>query len=241
MPNFQKSLYTFASLKRQHYMNQRLTEIEEALLPGEFLNSDHQSVIDYAKETTTGVNDPVEQIQALFLDIRERFRYDPYNLNLNREAVKSSHLLTRNHGYCIEKSGLLVSTARVLGIPGRMAFANVKNHIGTAKLEAILKTNLLVFHGYAEIYLHDRWIKLAPIFNRSLCEKLNVDTLEFDGENDAVFQEFDHSGGQFMEYIHEYGSFNDVPYKMFIGELAKHYPHLAHHLLKMEDLNLQIT
>ncbi len=222
-------------------MNQKLTDIEKGLIPGKYLDSDHPAVVEYAHKVTQGITDPVAQIQALFLDIRERFRYDPYNLNLNAEAVKSSHLLTRDYGYCIEKSGLLVSSARVLGIPGRMAFANVKNHIGTAKLEAILKTNLLVFHGYAEIFLHDKWIKLAPIFNKSLCEKLKVDTLEFDGDNDAVFQEYDQSGGLFMEYVHEYGAFYDIPYEMFINELMKHYPHLAHHLNNKIDLTLQIT
>ncbi len=216
------------------------SNFDQFLFPGTYLDSDHQKVVEYTHSVVGLESDPVEQIKLLFSDIRDRFKYDPYNLNLSKEGIKSSNLLRRNYGYCIEKSGLLVSTARVLGIPGRMAFANVKNHIGTAKLEAILETNLLVFHGYAEIYLQEKWIKLAPIFNTSLCEKLGVETLDFNGQNDAVFQEYDKKGGKFMEYVHEYGSFNDIPYDMFISELMKHYPHLANHLSERKDLNIQI-
>ncbi len=220
-------------------MNKQEEKLKDYLKPGTYLDSDHPTIADYAKQVVSDESDPISQIQLLFLDIRDRFKYDPYNLNFTKEGIKSSNLLTRNYGYCIEKSGLLVSSARTLGIPGRMAFANVKNHIGTAKLEAFLGTDVLVFHGYAEIFLHNRWVKLAPIFNEGLCEKLNVETLAFDGENDAVFQEYDNAGGKFMEYVHEYGSFQDIPYEMFISELKKHYPHLSHYLSK--DLNLQIS
>lgn len=197
------------------------------LLPATFVDSDHPQVISYAKEISQPFSQSKEQLIALYYAVRDGFRYDPYRLNLTKEALKASHLLQRNYGYCIEKSCLFVACARVLGIPARLGFARVRNHIGTEKLEAILKTNVLVFHGYAEVWLHDRWIKATPVFNKELCERLNVAPLEFDGTSDAVFQAYDQHGGRFMEYLHDYGTFEDVPYEYFISELQRFYPHLS--------------
>lgn len=197
------------------------------LQPGTFIDSNHPSVIAYARALSYPYTQPKDQLTALYYAVRDGFRYDPYRLNLSKEALKASHLLQRNYGYCIEKSCLFAACARALGIPARLGFARVRNHIGTEKLEAILKTNVLVFHGYAEVLLNGRWLKATPVFNRELCERLQVAPLEFDGTSDAVFQAYDEKGNQFMEYLHDYGTFADVPYDLFMAELCTFYPHLS--------------
>lgn len=202
-------------------------DLEKYLAPGEFINSDHPEVIRFTEENTKEYESPVEKVTALYYAVRDKFRYDPYTLDLSREAVKASSIVSRDYGYCVEKSCLFAAGARVLGIPSRMGFSNVRNHIGTSALEEILKTDVLVFHGYAELWLNERWVKATPVFNDTLCHKLNVTPLDFDAENDAIFQEFDKDGGQFMEYLHDYGTFSDVPYDKFIEQLNHYYPHLT--------------
>lgn len=189
-------------------------------------------------ESTADFHTPNEKIKALYYAVRDGFWYDPYRLDFTTDAIKASHIVSRNYGYCIEKSCLFAAGARVLGIPSRMGFANVKNHIGTAKLEEVLKTNLLVFHGYAEIWLNNQWVKATPVFNKGLCQKLNVEPLEFDGSEHAVFQQYNKAGGKFMEYLHDYGTFADIPYDMLIDELVKHYPHLAAVIVDQRSINL---
>ncbi|MBL6448426.1 transglutaminase domain-containing protein [Fulvivirga sp. 29W222] len=211
---------------------------EEYLKPGVYINSDHRDVIRFAQERTADYSTIDDKIKALYYAVRDEFWYDPYRLDFTTEAIKASHIVSRDYGYCIEKSCLFAAGARALGVPARMGFANVKNHIGTAKLEEVLKTNLLVFHGYAEVWLNDRWVKATPVFNKGLCNKLNVDPLEFDGYEDAVFQQFSKSGGKFMEYVHDYGTFSDIPYEMLIDELVKHYPHLAKIIIDQRIMNL---
>ncbi|NMM47361.1 transglutaminase-like domain-containing protein [Marinigracilibium pacificum] len=206
--------------------------MEKYLKPGKYIDSDHPNVIEFVDKHTDGLSDAKQKIIALYYAVRDGFRYDPYRLDFSEEAIRASHITTRDYGYCIEKSNLFTASARVIGVPARMGFANVKNHIGTSKLEKVLKTNLLVFHGYSEIFLHDKWIKVTPVFNKELCYKLNVDSLEFDGENESIFQEYDKSGGDFMEYLHDYGTFEDIPYELMLSELEKHYPHLKDELLK---------
>ena len=210
-------------------------ELNKYLKSAEFVNADHPDVQQFAMDVTFGANNDVEKVKYLYYAVRDGFRYDPYRLHFSKEDMKASSLLRRDYGYCVEKSCLFAAACRVIGIPARLGFANVRNHIGTAKLEAILNTDVLVFHGYAEIYLNDKWIKVTPVFNKKLCEKLNVKPLEFNPNDDSIFQEYNEYGGRFMEYLHQYGHFADIPYELFMDELLKHYPHLA---VQIQERNL---
>ncbi|MEQ9297003.1 MAG: transglutaminase-like domain-containing protein [Cyclobacteriaceae bacterium] len=203
---------------------------ERYLRATDYIDADHPLVIDYAREHATA-NAPIDQAVQLYYAIREGFKYNPYELVLTKEGLKASNLLKKDSGYCVEKANLLAACCRSLGIPSRLGFGIVKNHIGVEQVLKHLKTDLLVFHGYAELYLEGQWVKATPAFNKELCEHYQVEPLEFDGQHDSLFQEYNSFGHQFMEYKHEYGSFEDLPRDLFISELKKYYPHI------FEDLN----
>ncbi|NJL13580.1 MAG: transglutaminase family protein [Microscillaceae bacterium] len=208
------------------------------LLPTEFIDSDHSLVQAFAHQHAPASLSPLAQAQALYYAVRDGFRYEPYQADLRREALKASHLLGRNYGYCIEKAILLAAAARAVGIPSRLGFGNVRNHIATEKLEEKLQTNVMVFHGYTELFLENKWVKATPAFNQSLCERLRVMPLEFDGQSDSVFQEFTPNGQKHMEYVHEYGTFADMPYDLYIQSLQTHYPHLFANRVELEHYGL---
>jgi len=201
--------------------------MERFLTPTEFLDSDHDSVREYAEEKTVGSSSDTERAIKLYYAVRDDFQYDPYLLDLRRESVRASKLLTKKRGYCVEKAVLLAAAARSVGIPSRLSFYIVKNHIATEKLALALEKDYLVFHGAAEMFLEGQWVKATPAFNKRLCDFLGVDPIEFDGTSDAIFQEYDRKGNVFMEYLHDYGAFDDMPYQMFLDELDKHYPHIT--------------
>ena len=133
--------------------------------------------------------------------------------------MKSSSLVSRRRGYCIEKAVLLASSARAIGIPSRLGFAKVRNHIGTAGLEKYLETNVLVPHGYAELYLDNQWVKATPAFDKKLCGKLGVAPLEFNGQTDSVFQPYSSTGDKEMEYLEDFGTYADTPRSLLIDLL----------------------
>src|SRR5678816_2163122 len=201
--------------------------MEQFLSPTEFLDSDHDSVREYAEKNTVGASNDTERAVKLYYAVRDDFQYDPYVLDLRRESLRASRLLTKKRGYCVEKAVLLAAAARSVGIPSRLSFYIVRNHIATEKLAKALEKDYLVFHGAAEMFLEGRWVKATPAFNRRLCDFLGVDPIEFDGTSDAIFQEYDREGNVFMEYLHDYGAFDDMPYQMFLDELDKHYPHIT--------------
>ena len=41
----------------------------------------------------------------------------------------------------------------------------------------------------------------------------NVAPLDFNGEEDTVFQSYDEAGGKFIKYLYDYGTYDDVPYE----------------------------
>jgi len=126
--------------------------------------------------------------------------------------------------FCIPKAVLLAALGRAAGIPTRLGFADVRNHFSSGRLEALLGTNLFVFHGYAEFLLDGRWLKATPAFNRELCERFDVPALEFDGTRHALFQRFDAQGRQQMEYVRERGTFSDLPFTEMLQAFRESYP-----------------
>ena len=212
-------------LKSAHYINsgaQTLIQQAQSVINQAIFVQNPDSAPDPIPEP-----DEISKAIALYLYVRDQWRYDPYDLVLDPAKLKASDILERNAGNCCEKAILLAGLARAAGIPARLGFARVYNHLGTARLEELLKTNLMVFHGFTELYLNEKWVKATPAFNKDLCEKLNVNPLEFNGLEDSIFQEYDRGEGkQFMEYVHDYGTFSDFPYTYFMEELMSHYPHV---------------
>jgi transglutaminase-like putative cysteine protease len=196
------------------------------LAPNAFVDSTHPEVVAYAERHRSSDGDVATAV-ALYYAIRDGLRYTPWQVSFEAEDYRSSEVATRSYergGHCIDKALLLAGCARAVGIPSRLHFANVRNHIGTAKLESMLGTDLLVFHGYAELFLEGRWVAATPAFNRQLCEHLKVPPLEWDGREDAIFQAYAPGGARFMEYVHDYGTFADIPHALMVGEWHKYYP-----------------
>ena len=200
--------------------------MQEYLQPTEFLDFDRESVREFAENHARGAKTETEKAVALYYAVRDGFQYNPYIIDLRREGLRASDLLIRDRGYCVEKAVLLAASARAVGVPSRLSFYIVRNHIATEKLERALKKNYLVFHGAAEVFLDGKWLKTTPAFNAGLCKYLGVAPLEFDGTGDSIFQQYDERGNVFMEYLEDYGAFPDLPYELYLQELGKHYPHI---------------
>lgn len=201
--------------------------MQSCLEPTYYLNHDDPGVQEFAESHTRDLKTDKERAVVLFKVVRDKFAYNPYDINLEKQAMRASEILKRTHGYCNEKAIVLAAALRHLGIPARLYFGNVRNHIGTSRLEKLLQTDVLAFHGCVEIELEGKWLKATPAFNAGLCRRLGVEPLEFNGEEDCIFQQFSNDGRRFMEYIEIHGSYDDMPYDRFVQELRKHYGHLV--------------
>jgi transglutaminase-like putative cysteine protease len=167
-----------------------------------------------------------EKTIRLYLKVRDSWRYDPYSLSFSKENFKASNIAKKSKGHCVEKSIILIACLRALNIPARLHLGKVKNHIGVERLTEKFGTNELTPHGMVNVYLNNKWLKLSPAFNKSMCRICNVSPLEFDGENSSFLQEFNDEGNLFMEYLDDYGHFEDVPLEFMINNAKEHYPNI---------------
>lgn len=195
--------------------------------PAEFIDSDHPSIIAEARLLTSGIADPAEQARILYEAVRDGIRYDPYGDYLDPSTYRASAVLAAGSGYCVGKAALYAAFCRVLAIPARVGLADVRNHLATPRLLDAVGTDVFAYHGYTEIYLDERWLKASPTFNETLCDRLGVAPLPFDGRSDALLQSFDGKGRTFMAYLADHGSFFDVPVKFLIREMSRLYPKLC--------------
>jgi len=200
------------------------SEPDAVLRPSFYIDSDHPSVIRFAKDAAGSETTEPRKAVALFYAVRDGIRYDPYRIDLSPEAMRASAALDRGYAFCIPKAVLLAAAARAEGIPSRLGFADVRNHLTTDRLRRLIQTDVFVFHGYTEFLLEDRWVKATPAFNAALCERFDVEPLEFDGHSDALLQQSDRKGNRYMEYLRERGHFDDLPLDELRRAFEEWYP-----------------
>jgi transglutaminase-like putative cysteine protease len=198
-------------------------EPDRYLCPTWFIDSDNPDVRAHAVQITKGCTTEQERAVKCFYAVRDGIRYDPYSITAEPLDYRASVTLDRRVAYCIPKAVLLTALARAAGIPARLGFADVRNHLASKKLLAQLGTDLFIFHGFTELWLAGSWVKATPAFNIELCLRFGVRPLEFDGRHDSLFHEYSIDGQRNMEYLGSRGSFADLPLNEILTAFKKEY------------------
>ena len=188
-------------------------KLEKYLKSTPIIDSDNGSVINKAQELTKGLDGAIEKAKALFYFVRDKIRYNIYVPKYPADTFRASETLNRGQGYCVQKAVLLVTLARAVGIPARLNFAKIRNNLISPKLYKVMKGNIFPWHGYAELYLQEKWVKATPTFDLKMCQKHGIIPVEFDGQNDARFNRYNEEGKLHIEYLKDYGPYDDVPFE----------------------------
>ena len=194
-----------------------------------FIDSDSPEVAQFANQAAGDLTDQVDVARALFYAVRDGIRYDPYKCSVEPEHYRASCVAGSTSNWCIPKSVLYVAAARYRGIPARLGFADVRNHLTSEALSKSMGTDLFAWHGFAELLLNQRWVKLSTAFNIELCRKFGVKALEFDPVDGALMHPYDGAGNRHMEYVNERGSYDDLPLAQIFATFDKVYPNWAPH------------
>lgn len=187
------------------------------------IESTHSAVVHFTRLHAGDAVSDVEQAVRLFYAVRDGFRYDPYQIDLTVAGMKASTTLVARRGWCVSKAILLAACCRSLGIPARLGFADVRNHLSTERMRQRMRTDIFYWHGYTEMLIDGNWVKATPAFNIELCEKFRLLPLEFDGRNDSLYHPFDAEGNRHMEYVSQRGSYSDLPLEEIIKTFEEKY------------------
>ena len=200
---------------------------QDCLAAADLIDAGHPDVRAFA-DRNAGTGTERERAVRLYYAVRDGFRYDPYRVDLRPGGMKASAVLANGYGWCVPKAALLAAVCRAAGIPARVGFADVRNHLSTERMREAMDTDVFVWHGFTEIWLDGAWRKATPAFNIELCERFGLLPLEFDGVEDSIYHPFDKSGQRHMEYLLQRGSFVDVPLDLLLDDFRKVYPKWLH-------------
>lgn len=206
-----------------------------------YLDFEHEVVQGFIAHHAAKLTDPVEIAVALYYAVRDEIRYDPYSIDMSVIGLRASTTLANKTGWCVSKAVLLAACYRAKGIPARLGFANVKNHLSSERLRAHMKTDVFAWHGYTSVLLNNKWVKATPAFNKELCEKANLFPLEFDGRKDSIYHEFDRAGQKHMEYLQEHGEFDDLPLARIVADFERLYGAVESSLASPSEANTSFT
>jgi len=188
--------------------------LEEYLRATDIIDSDSPSIREKAEELTIGLRTDSDKASALFYYVRDSIKFSPYAPGHLLEHNRASVVLDRGQGFCYQKAIVLAAMARAVGIPARLGFADIRNHQLSEKfLKLMYGSNVLVYHGYTELYLNGRWVAATPAYDARLCQDNGFVPVDFDGENDARFPKHTASGEPHIEYIGQRGHHSDLPWE----------------------------
>jgi len=197
--------------------------MNEYLHSASFIDSGHAAVRKFSEKHASG-RGAREKAVSLYYAVRDEIRYNPF-LDFSDPAVfRASSVLEAGEGFCIGKAALLAAAARHAGIPARVGFADVKNHLTTPRLAETMGSDLFVYHGYTDLLLEGKWVKATPAFNLALCHRFRVKPLEFNGREDSIFHPFDQDERRHMEYLRDRGRYADVPVQEIQDAFREAYP-----------------
>src|SRR2546428_9686805 len=129
--------------------------MKQSLRPGRYIDSAPPAVIRFSKQNSQG-SVARERAVSLYYAVRDKVRYNPFLDFSNEEVFKASSVLAADQGFCVGKAALLAACVRAAGIPPRVGFADVKNHLTTPRLAATMGADLFVHDAAAAPYLEGR-------------------------------------------------------------------------------------
>jgi len=190
-----------------------MTSMERYLICTSFIDCDSASVRTTAQSVTSGLDNDRERAVAIYYFVRDRIRHNPYAPCQVPDECRASATLERGHGFCQHKAIVLVALARALGIPARIGLVDVRDHLLSPRFrEMIGGDNLLIQHGYAELYVNEEWLHVSPAYDAETCQKAGFVPVDFDGTGDARDSAYDQEGKRHIEHVKDHGQYDDFPW-----------------------------
>ncbi|MEE1752045.1 transglutaminase-like domain-containing protein [Streptomyces sp. SP18CS02] len=197
------------------------------LRPTEFFDHESPTIRAFVEKSVKDPSaDPVGQVVDLYYAVRDGLFYEVYGADLSRQGLRASSIAVAGQGFCIHKSILFATAVRAVGVPSRIVFADVRNHLASDRLKQLIGGDVF-FHALTSVQLDGRWTRATPVFNKLLCRLYGMKPLEFDGTADSMhhpYQDDANGGGVQMEFLKEHGEFDDLPYDFVMESIRRAHP-----------------
>ncbi|MCD7443073.1 MULTISPECIES: transglutaminase-like domain-containing protein [Streptomyces] len=202
-------------------------EMTPCLRATEFLDHESPRIREFVARSVqdSSAGDPVRQVVDLYYAVRDGLFYEVYGADLSRTGLSASSVLAAGQGFCLHKSVLFAAAVRAVGVPSRLVYADVRNHLASDRLKELIGGDVF-FHSLTSVYLGGRWLRATPVFNELLCRLYGMPALDFDGVTDSQYHPYDSSQetSAQMEFLKEHGEFDDLPYEFVMSSMRLLHP-----------------
>ncbi|EOD63532.1 transglutaminase-like domain-containing protein [Amycolatopsis vancoresmycina] len=191
----------------------------------QFFDYHHPVVQEFVEQALGDVErTQTEKAVALYYAVRDKLHYEVYGAALSRTGLKASAIISRGRGFCVHKSIVYAAVCRAVGVPSRVALTDVRNHLASPRLRELVGGDVFRFHALNSVHLDGKWVRATPVFNKLLCRLYGLTPLEFDGTADSMSHPYDSKGRRYMEFLHDYGDFDDFPYELVVEGIRSAHP-----------------
>jgi transglutaminase-like putative cysteine protease len=204
-------------------MKRAVSGMEDYLKPTATIDCGNQLIREKAWDLTKRANDTPAKARNLFYWVRDEIKYNPFVPLEVFGSYRATETVRRGEGSCIEKAAVLAGLARAVGIPARLHFADIRNHLVSSRLLEVMRTNLISYHGYSELHIGGKWVKATPAFDLAMCQEKRIVPVEFDGQHHALLHSRNSDGKLHIEYVQDLGHSIDVPVEEILAAWMRHY------------------
>lgn len=200
---------------------------QDLLQATEFLDHDSPVVREFVARALG--DEPLsdeEKARKLYYAVRDGIYYEIYGADVSREGLKASSIIKGGMGFCVHKSLVYATVLRAVGIPSRIYYGDVRNHLTSPRITELIGGDVFTFHSLTVFYLNGKWIKSTPVFNKMLCKLYGITPLEFNADGDSMYHPYDEQGRRHMEFLRSHGEFDDFPYDLVVPGLRAAHPAL---------------
>ncbi len=195
-----------------------MSAVEKYLKCTEVIDCDSKAISEKAQALTEGLETAGEKAVALYYFVRDKVKHNPYAPGQFLEDYKASATLERRNGHCEHKSVVLAALCRAAGIPARLGYVDIRDHLLSEKFRKMIGgDNLLIQHGYVEIHIDGKWVHACPAYDLETCRKNRFVPVEFDGINDARDSLYDQEGRKHTEHVRDHGHYDDFPWDFIVS------------------------
>ena len=198
-------------------------DLHRFLRPSAGIQCDHPQVAALAEQITAGARDQVEAAGLLFDYARDTVRYSVHVPFTSIEDYLALNTLKRGAGFCAQKAALLCTLARCRGIPARLVFADIQNHLLSPHLAEIITDGVIHYHTFTELFINGRWLKATPAFDAELSRQEGWRLVEFSPEADALLPATDLSDRPHITYLRYHGWREGMALQEFLEVTAESY------------------
>ena len=126
------------------------------LTPSEYIDSQHQGIVEKAHDLTQGLIHEQDKIKACFEFVRDEIKHS-WDYQLNPVTCKASDVLREGTGYCYAKSHLLAALLRANGVATGLCYQRL----------TITDKPPFCLHGLNAVYLKEHgWYRIDARGNK---------------------------------------------------------------------------